>query len=178
MGVDSRKSKERVLFGNFAALSILKVYNLIIPFVTLPYLIKILDFSTYGVIVLSLSLNQYFHTFTTYGFNYTATRDIARHRHSENQLSYIYIKYLSATLLLLCISLIFYFVVINLVPSFKGNLLIFSLSAIVLVGNSLFPEWFFRGVEKMYFITILDVSVKTILTVGVFVFIHEEADSW
>lgn len=40
------------LMGNFFSLSILKIFNLILPLVTLPYLIKILGFEYYGIIFL------------------------------------------------------------------------------------------------------------------------------
>lgn len=49
---------------------------------------------------------------------------------------------------------------------------------LVLVGHTLFPEWFFRGVEKMRYITVLDLSIKLFFTAGVFLFVHKPEDYW
>lgn len=166
------------LIENFFSLAILKVFNLILPFVTLPYLIKTLGFEQYGAIVLALALMQYFQAVTDYGFNLSATRDIARHRHSKRQLSLIYSKVMASKFVLLAISISLILPVIFLVPQFETDRAVFLLMLPVLIGHTLFPEWFFRGVEKMRYITVLDLSIKLFFTAGVFVFIHKPEDYW
>jgi len=166
------------LIENFFSLAILKVFNLILPFVTLPYLIKTLGFEQYGAIVLALALMQYFQAVTDYGFNLSATRDIARHRHSKQQLSFIYSKVMASKLVLLAISISLILPVIFLVPQFQTDRAVFLLMLPVLIGHTLFPEWFFRGEEKMRYITVLDLSIKLFFTAGVFVFIHKPEDYW
>ena len=166
------------LIENFFSLAILKVFNLILPFVTLPYLIKTLGFEQYGAIVLALALMQYFQAVTDYGFNLSATRDIARHRHSKRQLSFIYSKVMASKLFLLVISVSLILPVIFFVPQFQADRAVFLLMLPVLIGHTLFPEWFFRGVEKMRYITVLDLSIKLFFTAGVFVFIHKPEDYW
>lgn len=173
------KSKDlRQLAENFFSLSVLKVVNLILPLVTLPYLIKVLGFHYYGAIILAFSLITYFQALTEYGFNLSATREIARHRHSQKQLSLIYNKTIWSKLVLLSGSLIFLFPLIIFVPQFKEDNIIFFLMCLMLVGNTMFPEWFFRGVERMWYITVLDLFVKILFTIGVFVFIHQPEDYW
>lgn len=173
------QSKEvRRLLENFFSLSILKLVNAILPFVTLPYLIKVLGFEHYGAIVLALSLITYFQAVTDYGFNLSATREIAKHRHSNNQLSYIYSKTILSKIILLIISLLFIFLLIFSIPQFRDDLLIYSLMCLMLIGQTLFPEWFFRGIEQMRYITILDLSVKISFTIGVFLLIKRPQDYW
>lgn len=166
------------LIENFFSLAVLKVFNLILPFVTLPYLIKTLGFEQYGAIVLAIALIQYFQAVTDYGFNLSATRDIAKYRHSQQQLSYIYSKVMSAKVSLLVISLAVLLPIIFLVPQFQQDKPIYFLMLLVLVGHTLFPEWFFRGVEKMRYIAVLDLSIKLFFTAGVFLFIHKPEDYW
>lgn len=166
------------LIENFLSLSVLKVFNLILPFVTLPYLIKTLGFEQYGAIILAMALMQYFQAITDYGFNLSATRDIARHRHSKRQLSLIYSKVMASKIILLCISMSIALPVIFYTPQFQADKTVFLLMLPVLIGHTLFPEWFFRGVEKMRYITVLDLSIKLFFTAGVFVFIHKPEDYW
>lgn len=173
------KNKDlRKLAENFFSLSILKIVNLILPLVTLPYLIKVLGFHYYGAIVLAFSLIAYFQAITDYGFNLSATREIAKHRHSKKQLAFIYSKTIWSKLVLLLGSFIFLLPLIYFVPQFKEDSIIFFLMCLVLIGNTAFPEWFFRGVEQMKYITILDLLVKLLFTIGVFVFIHHPKDYW
>lgn len=166
------------LLENFFSLSILKLVNAILPFVTLPYLIKVLGFQQYGAIVLALSLITYFQAITDYGFNLSATREIAQHRHSNKQLIYIYNKTMISKIILLIFSLLCLCGLILFVPQFRADFLVYSLMCLMLIGQTLFPEWFFRGVEQMRYITILDLAVKFSFTVGVFVLIKKPEDYW
>ena len=166
------------LLKNFFSLAVLKLVNAVLPFVTLPYLIKVLGIQQYGAIVLALSLIAYFQAVTDYGFNLSATREIARHRTNKRQLSFIYSKTIITKMYLLLFSLAVLIPIILLVPQFKEDLLVYLLMCLMLIGQTLFPEWFFRGVEKMGYITVLNLIVKLSFTIGVFVLIKAPQDYW
>lgn len=168
----------RQLLKNFFSLSVLKIVNALLPLVTLPYLLRVLGFKQYGAIVLALSLIAYFKSFTDYGFNLSATREIAQHRDSQKQLSYIYSKTIITKIYLLLASLALLIPLILLVPLFNEDLEVYLLMCLMLIGQTLFPEWFFRGMEQMGYITILDLIIKLSFTVGVFVFIKVPEDYW
>lgn len=166
------------LIKNFFSLSVLKLINAILPFVTLPYLLKVLGIQQYGAIVLALSLIAYFQSITDYGFNLSATREIARHKTSREQLSFIYSKTQTSKLYLLLFSLSILVPVVIIVPQFREDLPVYLLMCLMLIGQTMFPEWFFRGVEQMGYITILDLIVKGSFTIGVFVLINSPEDYW
>lgn len=166
------------LIKNFFSLSILKIVNLILPFVTLPYLIKTLGLEKYGAIILGLSLIAYFQSLTDYGFNLSATREIAKHRDSRKQLSFIYSKTQTSKLYLLLLSLMIIMPLVFIVPQLREDSLVYLLFCLMLIGQSLFPEWFFRGIEQMGYITILDILVKGGFTIGVFSLIKSPNDYW
>lgn len=168
----------RRLLKNFFSLSVLKLANAALPFVTLPYLIKVLGLQQYGSIVLALSLIAYFQSITDYGFNLSATREIAKHKTSRKQLSFIYSKTQTSKLYLLLFSLGLLVPAIIFIPQFREDLLVYMLMCLMLIGQSMFPEWFFRGIEQMGYITILDLIVKSVFTIGVFLFIKSPEDYW
>lgn len=173
------KSKEiRVVLDNLISLSALKVFNLLLPFVTLPYLIRILGFDYYGAIFLGLSLIAYFQTFTDYGFNLSTTREIAKNRNDQYALNYIYSKTLWSKVVLLGISLVLLIITVYCIPQLREHSTVYLLMSLMLMGSSLFPEWFFRGVEQMRYIMVLDLLVKIAFTVGVFIFIRAKEDYW
>lgn len=166
------------LMKNFFSLTVLKLVNAVLPFVTLPYLIKILGLQQYGAIVLALSLITYFQSITNYGFNLSATREIARHKTSRKQLSFIYSKTQTSKIYLLLLSLSILIPAIVIVPQFREDLSVYLLMCLMLIGQSMFPEWFFRGIEQMGYITILDLIVKGSFTIGVFILIKSPEDYW
>lgn len=174
----SKVEDVRRLLKNFFSLSVLKLVNAVLPFVTLPYIIKVLGIQQYGAIVLALSLIAYFQSITDYGFNLSATREIAKHKKSREQLNFIYSKTLTSKIYLLIFSLIVIVPIISLVPQFKEDLLVYLLMCLMLIGQTLFPEWFFRGVEQMGYIAGLNFIVKIIFTIGVFTLIKQPQDYW
>jgi PST family polysaccharide transporter len=44
------------------------------------------------------------------------------------------------------------------------------------LGNTLFPVWIFQGVEKMKYITIINVIIKALFVIPVFIFIKKQQD--
>lgn len=166
------------LFKNFFSLALLKLVNSILPFVTLPYLIKVLGIEQYGAIVLGLALIAYFQAITDYGFNLSATREIAKHRTNAKQLSFIYSKTIITKICLLLFCLALLIPIILFVPQFREDLVVYLLMCLTFIGQTLFPEWFFRGVEKMGYIAGLNFVVKMSFTIGVFTLIKAPEDYW
>lgn len=166
------------LMDNFFSLALLKVFNLVLPLVTLPYLLATLKIENYGVIVLALSLTMYFQTVIEYGFNLSATRELAKNRESVLRLRFIYSKVVWCKFILLILSLSILTPVVFFASTFYEHKTTFFLTGLILVGHSMFPEWFFRGIEKMRYITLLDLSIKLFFTAGVFLFIKDADDGW
>ena len=152
--------------------------NLVLPLITLPYVLRILGTSNYGIIVLAASVVTYFHSITDYSFQITATRDVSTSRNSNKKLSHIYSRVMTIKSLILCLSLIVLTISVLLYKPFFDERLTFFLTFPMLIGHVLFPEWFFQGMEKMKFITILNVGFKVFFTIGVFIFINEKSDYW
>lgn len=184
MGIISKikeklKNKDaKTLLENFISLSVLQLINLILPLVTLPYMVDVVGFEKYGIVVLALSLITYFQSLTDYSFTITGTRDVAVFKTSLRKLQLIYSKIMTVKIFFLSISFVILLVLINTVDVFYNNHDVFFYSFLILIGYVLFPEWFFQGIEKMKYITILNSLIKIILTVCVFVFIKSEADLW
>ena len=173
------KSKDsRVLLENFISLSALQMAGMLMPLITLPYILRVLDFEKYGIIMLSASLTAYFQSVTDYSFNITATRDVAVFKKSPKKLNLIYSKVLTIKTIFLLFSLLIITSVILIYPPFFEERLVFFLSSSMLIGYALFPAWFFQGIEKMKYITILNVGIKLFFTICVFIFIRNDNDYW
>lgn len=173
------KSKDaKVLLENFISLSALQLVGMLLPLVTLPYVLRVLDFEKYGIIMLAASLIAYFQSVTDYSFRITATRDVAVFKDSPTKLNLIYSKVLTVKALFLALSFLVITAVVLLYPPFFKERLVFFLTSAMLIGYALFPEWFFQGIEKMKYITFLNVGIKLFFTVCIFIFIKQQEDYW
>ena len=68
----------KVLFENFISLSLLQVAGYIFPLITIPYLSRVIGVDKFGEIAFASAIITYFQTVSDWGFNYTATRDVAK----------------------------------------------------------------------------------------------------
>lgn len=168
----------KAILENFISLSALQLVGIMLPLVTLPYILRVIGFENYGVIVLSASLITYFQSLSDFSFRITATRDVAIFRDDPRKLNLIYSKVICVKFIFLFISYLIIALLITLVPKFSEHKSIYFFSSLMLLGYAVFPEWFFQGIEKMRYITFLNIGVKVFFTVMVFIFIQEKEDFW
>ncbi|WP_173014958.1 oligosaccharide flippase family protein [Capnocytophaga felis] len=173
-----KSSNGKVLLENFISLSALQLAGILLPLITLPYVLRTIGFDKYGLIVFSASLVTYFTSLTDFSFQVTATRDVAVFRNSPKKLDIIYSKVLIIKVFFLLISWGIIGTIVCLVPSFYEYWYIYLYTGISLLGQVLFPEWFFQGIEKMRYITYLNLGIKLFFTLCIFLFIKKESDYW
>jgi len=164
------------LIENFCSLSILQVLDYFLPLITLPYLVRILGPEKFGLIAFAQSLIVYFLVLTNYGFNLSATREISINREKEEKVSEIFSSVMIIKFLFGVLSFVILILMLFFIPKFGSNWLIYIFSFGIILGNILFPVWFFQGMEKMKYITIVNIVAKTFFTICIFIFIKEMND--
>lgn len=164
------------LLSNFISLSMLQAASFILPLLVIPYLIFVLGIEKFGLVSLAQALITYFVVFTDYGFNLTATRDISINRKNHKKITSIFSSVFSTKLLLGLISFVFLTIIILLFPKLRGEWWLFYFSFTMVIGQLLFPVWFFQGIEQMKYITYMSVTAKLIFTGLVFVLIKTPSD--
>ncbi|KPC99200.1 putative O-antigen transporter [Geobacillus sp. BCO2] len=53
---------------------------------------------------------------------------------------------------------------------------IYFIFFMIVIGNALFPTWFYQGVERMNYITAINISIKILSVVLIFLFVKEKDD--
>ncbi|MBW7650402.1 flippase [Anoxybacillus sp. ST4] len=164
------------LLENFSALAIMQLLNYILPFITLPYLARVLGAEKYGVYLFSQAFVQYFIILVDFGFDLSATREVALNRGDIRKVSEIVSSVLTAKIFLTIISLFVLISLILFVPVFHEYWIIYILTFGMIFGNACFSAFFYQGIEKMKFITILNASVKLFFTLAIFFFVQDSSD--
>ena len=166
----------RNLVGNFIYLSLLKVISFAMPLITMPYLAKVIGVDKFGAIAFAASIVVLCQTITDWGFNYTATRDVAKNRENLDFVSEVFSEVLCAKTLLMTVCFIGLLILMYCIPSMESYKLLLLFTFAYIPGYILFPEWLFQAFEKMKYITILNVLSKILFTVLIFVVITEKED--
>ncbi|WP_431427648.1 oligosaccharide flippase family protein [Bacteroides hominis] len=171
-----RLHDKKQLVANFGYLSILQLLVLSLPLISYPYLIRVLGFNTYGHVVFAQTTVAYFSIIINYGFNISATKDIAENRDDPERMSVILssvvlTKFFIWAILLFCLVILIFFV-----SPFKENKLLYLFSYGACFNELLFQQFFFQGVEKMRYITIVNVISRLFCFILLFFVITEESD--
>lgn len=171
------KNKEaKTVAGNFMWLLVLQVAGYVFPLITMPYLARIIGVEGFGKIAFASAIMVWIQTIADWGFNLTATRDVAQNRDNPQKVSEIFSNVLWARCLLMLLSFVVLVLLILIVPKFREESAVILVTFLMIPGHILFPDWFFQAIEKMKYITILNVLMKFLFTIAVFVFVKTPED--
>lgn len=171
------KNKEgKDLASNFFFLFFVNIANFILPLVTFPYLVRVLGIEKFGLLSFATSITTYFLILTDYGFNLTATKEISIHRGDKNKINEIFSAVMSLKVIIMIVGFIVLLPFLFLIPKLNVYWYIFVFSYGNVLGQLMYPIWFFQGIEKMKIISILNITSKVIFTGAIFLFINSETD--
>ena len=159
-------SQRRKLLTNTLWLYSLQGLNYLLPMLVLPYLIRVLGVGNYGVIAVAQAFAQYFTIFTDYGFNLSATKRIAVANSDDGgtvRQTFWGVLLIKSTLLVAGFLLLLGITLA--IPAMAAMRTAYLVAYLAVLGNVLFPVWYFQGIEKMKSISIIT-GVSRIVTVG------------
>lgn len=145
----------------------------------MPYLIRTVGTEKFGIIALIQAINYYFIILVDYGFSVLTVREISIHRDDKTKLGELFNRTLFTKLILCIISFLLLFLIVQAIPKFEAYKVSYLSGFLLVLGQALFPIWFFQGIEKMKFTTYLNVFSKLMYVICIFIFIQEpEYYSW
>lgn len=168
--------EKRRLFGNILSLGFLQGANYVLPLLTIPYLVRVLGPDHFGLLSFATATIMYVALLTDYGFNLSATRQISVCRESQRKVSEIFSSVMIIKASLMLLGFVILLLLVATVDKFNQYWEVYIVTFGVVIGQVLFPVWLFQGVEKMRYITYINVASKSIFTILIFIFVKTESD--
>jgi PST family polysaccharide transporter len=163
---------------NSLSLFIVQIARYILSLITIPYLARVLGPELWGLVIFTQASAHWLVVLLDYGFNLSATREIARYRDNEEKISEIVASIIGAFGLLLVGSGLVVLLMGLSIPAFREHpdYLIWSWMIAIAQGSA--PFWYFQGIERMQMPAVLNLIVRTLAVIATFVCIKSADDAW
>lgn len=148
---------------------------LILPFVTSPYIARVVGAEGLGIYSYSYTIANYFVIFSMLGLKNYGNRIIAQTRDDSQKLNTVFSEVLSLHIFVSVFCCIMYAVYILFIAADKQYAAIQSL----FVLSGLFDiSWFYFGIEKFKLTVTRNTIIKIINVICIFVFVKDSDDLW
>lgn len=160
---------------NFVYQMMYEILIIILPFVTSPYIARVIGAEGLGVYSYSYSIAYYFVLFSMMGLKNYGNRAIARARDDSDRLNKTFSNILALHIL---ISILCFVVYIIYSSTLKTDRL-YAFIQVAYVLSGLFDvSWFFFGIEKFKLTVMRSTIIKILNVICIFVFVKDADDLW
>lgn len=173
--VKTRLSSEKAtIASNYGYLLFLQGANYLLPLILLPFLVRVLGTEKYGLVMFAQSTAVILSVIVDFGFNLSGTREVSMVAKEKKKLSEVFSAIIILKIALTTAAFLILVLVTFSFERFSIDQEVYILSFGVVIGQALFPTWFFQGIEKMKVISAINVLAKVIFTALVFVIVKDE----
>ncbi|MBA6326359.1 oligosaccharide flippase family protein [Colwellia sp. MB02u-6] len=160
------------IIEKFGVLSLFQVFNLLIPFIVYPYLIRTYGADIYGDYVFAMVIATLLQVLVNFGFDLGGTKKVSETERNSLQISILFciissIKIIFFIVIMTLILLVFFFI--------DDVSLLVLVCFLYLVLESLFPVFIFNGIEEQKKIVIIQLPCRFIYLLLVFSFIEKDS---
>lgn len=166
------------LLVNFFSLGIVQAASSLLQLIVIPFVIIRVGTDGFGVIAVAQVVMFYLTAVTEYGFNQTATREIALNREDPQKVREIFSRVFFSRLFLGVIAWIILAALVFFIPMMHAHRLLYFSAFAFVAGQSMLITWFFQGLEKMHLIALTNLLARVIFAALVFVFIRSRSDDY
>lgn len=161
---------------NFFSLTVFQAIELLIPLITIPFIISKVGAEKFGLISFAVVFSYFFQLIIDFGFNTISTRDISIHKNDIQKTTQIFNNTINSKLILSVFCFIVFIIIVFCFEKFNSNIEIFIFTFISLIGQSLIPIWFFQGLQESKYLTILSFIGRFSYLLFILIFLKTEND--
>ena len=155
--------------------AILNIFNLFVPLLVNPYIMRVLDLELYGAYNRVNAEFSVFLTLAAFGIYNYGVREISRIREHPEKLSKVFTSLFVIGLASNIVVGIFYFIYFSRVST-GVDYYIYLVMMIQLVANIFYIEFVNEAVENYGFITLKTIIIRICYLVSIFIFVKKPTD--
>ena len=171
-----KQAYRSTLAHNIFYLFITQGINYLLPFLSLPFLFRVLGDDTYGIVATAYSYYIFLIIIIDFGFEYYSTRRVSQNSENQGELNRIVSLTYFSKIIILLVCLIATVFIVNIVQNFKNYASVFYYMMGIPIGTALFPMFFFQGMQKMKFVTIVTTITKCASFLPMFILVKSASD--
>lgn len=158
---------ERKLIGNVGWLMLLQAVNVLLPFVTIPYVTRVFGVDGYGLFSIALNWTMYFQVIIEFGFNLSATKSVAENPDMHRLPSYLSSVIVARIFLVaVCFAIAVMLAACGQITGLQMQCLLMLFA--MLLGIALQPNWLFQGLQDMKVVTVTTAIARIASVVLIF----------
>ena len=158
---------------NFLLSTLYQILTMITPFITTPYVSRVLGPSGIGVYSYTYSIEMYFSMFAALGTISYGAREIARNRNDKSYRSQLFWEIEILTIITTGACIILWAVWIMLNAQYRIYYLILTFYLLATMADI---SWFYTGIEQFKYIVTQNTIFKLLSVVAIFVFVKDKND--
>jgi PST family polysaccharide transporter len=163
---------------NTVGLYVVQIGSYLLPIATLVFLARVLGPHEWGSLAFMQAFAGYAMLGVSYGFNYSATREVARHREDPQALADLVAGVLGAKLLLAVVALLVMAPMTFLVPQIHRDQGLFWPAMLWALALAFSLGWFYQGLERMTFVARWESIARVLSLAGIVLLVHAPGDAW
>src|SRR5947207_2758651 len=164
--------------GNALGLYAVMIGSYLLPIATLVFLARLLGPQSWG----GLAFMQAFAGLATlvvgYGFNFSATREVARFRDDPAHLADLLGGVLGAKLVLACVALVLAVSISSFVPQVREQEKLLWPAMLWGLSVSFTMGWYYQGLERMAFVARWETLARALSLAGILLLVRSAGDTW
>ena len=163
---------------NIFYLFLVQAATLLVPLVTLPWVLRALQPVAFGKFAFYQAISQYFVIVVEFGFYLTATRRIAEIGSDLHERTSYFWTVQSAKAIIAVLTTILAAAACLIFPLPEKDALLFFASLVTIIGTVLTPMWLFAGIERMGLISISVIAARLAMIAPTLLYVRTPNDAW
>ena len=151
-------------------------FNVIAPFIVIPYIILKCGEENFGKSAIGLSIAFFIIVFIDFGCDILGVKDISINRDNVDKRNYIISRVVYIKCFFTILLSIIFLIVINQIDFFYKNKELFYFSFPVFMAQIANPLWIFQGLEKFNLFSYYSILSKSIYIILIFYFLDQKSD--
>lgn len=150
-----------------------QILNMCLPFLTSPYISRILGADNLGIYSYTFSIANFFALFINLGIIKYGSRTIAEVKYDGQRINQVFTELLIMKVILGAIVILLYYGCVFFFFPYK---IFFAIQGLVLFASVFDINWFFFGIEKFKITVTRNFIIKLITVTCIFLFVQSRGD--